>query len=387
MFGVAFIPHVSRLATSSADGTFRLWDLRSAKEALSFRTAMNLGIDFSPDGQRLAMALGDGTIRIVSAAPIEGVTAWGPLLDIRHAGYVSGYSSDGTRLNTVEDGHGGGERGHLRVRSAADGRILLDVKGIDVPHWAGGAFSPDGARLAVLDRDGSTRLLDATTGQVLRTLGKVKAHVPSVAYSPDGRWIAAKDEETGRTTKVVIWDAKTGRLARSLDAGAYSLEKFVFSPDGRRFAATSNDLRVRVWDAETGRKLWIALAHFGSIRALAFSPDGKQIATGHVGEASLKIWDSTTGQPISALPGHPGLVQCVAYSPDGRFLASGSTDRTVRIWAVATGQEIRTLVDHTDWITGVAFSPDGSRLASSSFDGTIKIWDLTRLSPGLANHP
>jgi WD40 repeat protein len=372
---------------SSFDGTIRLWDLRSAKEALSFRTAGNLGISFSPGGRRLAMALGDFTIRIVNAAPIEGVIAWGPSLDIRHASSsVSGYSPDGTRLNTREWPEGRDQRCHFRVRNAADGRILLDIKGIDVPYSAG-TFSPDGARLAVLDRDGSTMLLDATTGQVLRRLGKVKAHVPSVVYSPDGRWIAANDEETGRTTKVVIWDAKTGRLARSLDAGASSLERLAFSPDGRRLGATSDDLRVRVWDAETGRKLWFAVAHSYLARALAFSPDGKQIATGGGGDAPLKIWDSTTGQPISALPGHPGYVQCAAYSPDGRFLASGSTDRTVRIWDPASGQEIWTLVGHTDWVMSVSFSPDGSQLASSSLDGTIKIWDVTRLSPGLANHP
>ena len=88
MFGVAFVPHASYLATSSGDGTFRLWDLRSVKEALSFHTAGNLwGIAFSPDGRRLAMAMGDGTIRVISAAPIEDAVL-GPLLEVPHTGPV-----------------------------------------------------------------------------------------------------------------------------------------------------------------------------------------------------------------------------------------------------------------------------------------------------------
>jgi hypothetical protein len=81
-------------------------------------------------------------------------------------------------------------------------------------------------------------------GQVLLTLGKVRA--TRLAYSPDGRWIAANDEGTGHATKVVIWDAKTGRWARSLDAGAYSLKGLAFSPVGRRIAAIGDDLWVRV---------------------------------------------------------------------------------------------------------------------------------------------
>jgi WD40 repeat protein len=86
--------------------------------------------------------------------------------------------------------------------------------------------------------------------------------------------IAANDEGTGRATKVAIWDAKTGRLARSLDAGAYSLEGLAFSRDGRRIAAIGDDLRVRVWDAETGRELWSAPAHDGWATCTAPSRSG-----------------------------------------------------------------------------------------------------------------
>jgi WD40 repeat protein/serine/threonine protein kinase len=389
--GLAFSPDGSRLASSSDDGTIRIWDSRSLKEALSFRTAFNRGIAFSPDGRRLAMALGGGMIRIVSAAPIESATAWGPLLEIRHTGLVrsGGYSPDGTRLNTIESGEGRARPDHVRVRNAADGRILLDVKVNDVRYQAV-ALSPDGARLAAREDDGSIRLLNAMNGQVLLTFGKVKAHPHNsgLVYSPDGRWIAAGEEGTARRTNVVIWDAKTGQLAHSWDAGVSSGDTggWAFSPDGRRFAAISDYLRVRVWDVKTGKMLWSALAHSIVAWRAVFSPDGNQIATVGAGQAGLKIWDSTTGRSISSLPGHPGNHWCLAYSPDGRFLASGSSDRAVRIWDLATGQEIRTLVGHTDWITGVIFRPGGRWLASTSRDGTIKVWDVTSLAPGIVNH-
>jgi WD40 repeat protein len=388
VLGMAFNPDrsQSRLGMSSGDGTFRLWDLKSMKDALSFRTAMNYGIAFSSEGRRLATALGDGTIRIVSAAPIESPDALGPSLEFHHDGpiYAADYSPDGARLATVEAGEGPGSPSRVRVRDAIDGGILIDV-GSTRSEGAAVAFSPDGARLAGIDEDGSLKVRDGDNGRIVYTLGNVKA--ATLAYSPDGRWIAANDEGDSHHTLVVIWDAKTGRLARSLDAGAYSLEKLAFSPDGRRIAAISDDLRVRVWDAESGRTLWSALAHSGFAGCVAFSHDGTQLATGGAGEPGLKTWDSATGRLISILPGRPGLFQCIAYSPDGRFLASGSTDRAVRIWDMATGQEIRTSIGHAGWITGVSFSPDGGRLASSSLDGSIKIWDVTSHARGLENGP
>jgi WD40 repeat protein len=390
VFGVAFNPDpsVSRLAMSSGDGTIRLWDLRSSKEALTFRATVGvLGISFSPEGQRLAMARGDQTIRIVSAAPIANATAFGPLLEFRPGGRSSCgavYSPDGTRLATVDEGEGRGRANHLRVSDAEDGRTLLHVEGIGSGGRAVG-FSSDGKRLATVDADGSVRLRDATTGRVLHTLGQVKA--TCLAFSPDGRWIAVNDEGIRQVTKVVIWDARTGHSGRPLDAGATALHGLAFSPDGRLVAAISRDLRLRVWDVMTCQRLWSKPAHLGWAGAVAFSPDGQQIATGGFGEDGLKIWDSATGRRVSTLPGRPGFASSIAYSSDCRFLASGSTDKTVRIWDLATGQEARTLVGHTDWVSGVSFRRDGGRLASSSDDGTIKIWDLTRLSRGLENRP
>ena len=52
-------------------------------------------------------------------------------------------------------------------------------------------FSPDGKSVATAIDDSHIRLWNATTGAALRTLEKDKGEVLSLAFSPDGKRLAA----------------------------------------------------------------------------------------------------------------------------------------------------------------------------------------------------
>src|SRR5262249_50752786 len=147
---------------------------------------------------------------------------------------------------------GPGDPARIRVLDASDGRVLFNV-GLVGSRVTAVAFSPDGERLAAVDADGSVTLRDVASGQGPRTLGKVKAAWIKLAYSPDGRWIASNDEGIGRDTKLVIWDARTDCVAHTVNAGPSKLNGLAFSPDGRRIAAVGDDVLLRIWDAETGK--------------------------------------------------------------------------------------------------------------------------------------
>jgi WD40 repeat protein len=239
------------------------------------------------------------------------------------------------------------------------------------------AFNPSGV-LASGSWDQTVKFWDVVTGRELQgPSGKVKK-VQALAFSRDGRWLAAENSSDA----VTVWDTATGSEVRTLlsdkrqpPIGTNWVYSIAFSPDGRWLASGLDDKTVRIWDASTGRPIHDLAGHHRSVIYIAVSPDGRLLATGN-DEKTIEIWDTSTGREVRTLSGHKRLVFAVAFSPNGQQLASASADKTVKLWDVATGREIRSLSGHQGEVTSLAFSADGRWLASGSWDKTVKVWDV-----------
>jgi WD40 repeat protein len=135
-----------------------------------------------------------------------------------------------------------------------------------------------------------------------------------------------------------IWDAVTGQLLQTLSGHEGFVTDVEFSPDGKRLVTGSGDNTAKVWDILTGQELLTLKGHMTMLFWVEFSPDGTRIATGST-DGTAKVWDAATGQALLTLPG-----MFVDFAPDGKSLMAISITDMVGRGFLLDVQELITLV-------------------------------------------
>tara|TARA_R110002096_G_scaffold26518_7_gene81765 strand:+ start:3375 stop:8057 length:4683 start_codon:yes stop_codon:yes gene_type:complete len=301
-------------------------NFRSFSLHLSGHVSSVNSVAWSPDGTRLASTSDDGTIRLWDAA--SGAAIGEPLTG--HSFWVKSvaWSPDGTRLvsGSVDD--------TIRLWNAASGTAIGEP--LTGHFWVMSvAWSPDGRQLASASRDNTIRLWDTASGDPIgEPLTGHSDSVMSVAWSPNGnRLVSASRDNTIR-----LWDAASGAaIGEPFTGHSFWVMSVAWSPDGTRFVSGSVDNTIRLWDAASGAAIGDPLTgHSDSVNSVAWSPDGTRLASASDDE-TIRLWDAVSGDAIGApLTGHSNSVMSVAWSPDGTRLASASDDNTIRLWNVET---------------------------------------------------
>ena len=242
------------------------------------------------------------------------------------------------------------------------------------------AWRPDGAMIA-LGGYKETRLVDPTSRKPIATLTGHAEAVRALAFSRDGKRLAAAGGLPARKGEVKIWDVTAETVAGTITGHSDCIHAVAFSPDGAILATASYDKLIKLWDVATAKEIRTLRDHIDAIYALAFTADGKRLVSG-AADRSVKIWDVETGARLYTLSDATDGINTIALSPDGTRVAAGGLDKTIRIWRLGEkeGTLENTLIAHEDAILKLAWSPDGKYLASASADHTIRLFRAAGLT-------
>lgn len=242
------------------------------------------------------------------------------------------------------------------------------------------AWRGDGKLLA-LGTFHEVRLVDPATGATVATLPGHAEQVRAVAFSADGKLLAAAGGLPARRGEVKIWDVEARKELLTIQGHADCIYAVAFAPDGKTLATSSYDKLIYVWDAATGAKLKTLKDHIDAVYALAFTPDGKRLVSVSA-DRGVKVWDPAQGERLYTMSEPLDGLNAVAVDATGHYVAAGGLDKTLRIWELGAkeGKLARSLIAHEDTVLQVAFSPDGKLLLSSSADRTVKIFNSADFS-------
>jgi len=273
-------------------------------------------------------------------------------------------------------------------------------------------LSPDGRWIAIYEKNGAVKLWKMPEGKVIRTFKGERGNSLFLAFSPDGKFLAAASHDLG---VVKVWRTGSGDLVRSLSLGANRILNLAVSPSGELLGTVMLRLDpklreqtyLELWHLPTGKRLFSV--ETTASNNLSFSPDGVFLLV--AGGKTVTSWGTSNVKTSRQIvlkgmfmatrihprdssfffvhedishdlltPLRPGGLTVPAFWVYGdvltcwRLTESGLT----KCW------EAKNLVSgsfaFTDPTSAFAFSPDGQLMALVTMGGRIKLFRVESVS-------
>jgi hypothetical protein len=263
-----------KIFAAGADGTFRVWDLATAKEQYSLK---------HPNGEIRAAAWSPDGKYACTGNPKSNLVFWD--LDNKQEFPVN----SGLQPNCVV--------------FLPDSRRVLAGRSIG---WASemGFIGP------VSQRAHTTKPVSSVGSVAVSDNGR------AIVYGcADGSWYHSDGFKNG--TRATGHNGEVAAIA--------------VSRDGSVVATAGADSLAKVWIAANQQTQSTLKGHSARVNSVAITADNRRVVTAS-DDKTIRIWDAKTGKQLRMLSGHSDAVTSVTITPDGKHLVSASADKTVRLW-------------------------------------------------------
>jgi len=265
------------------------------------------GVAYSPDGVRMASSSDDGTVRVYNAAT-------GALLsEFTGAGQITSlaFSPGGTKLVW------GQSDGDVVLVNAETGDVVRTFTG----HTAmvnDVAYSPEGTQILSGSNDRRALLWNTADGTVLRDFGH-DLGVNAVAFSPTDPTMVATGGEEG---VIKIWNTTSGTQLLGLAGHTGPVNDLVFGADGLSLLSASDDNTARAWSPFDGSLVITYAGHSSDVLAIAISADDTMVVTGGY-DGTARVWNSATAETLQTVQPCVSPITSVAISTDDTHVLAG----------------------------------------------------------------
>lgn len=378
-------------ATSSADGTIRIWNLDPKQQQRSKWR--------SPYCRELlhVIELDDGEAPRAGAAGVRG-SVGSSLQTISSLGACSAGSADNkephARPDLVDLSHG-----------LPDPE--LPGRPVEAVNPRALAVHPSGEQLCCGDQTGRLRLYDLATMTLAHSTVAHAAEILALHYSPPlvqaraGGWavqVAGDGEHTstddapaaeplvllasaGRDRLIHVFSALSSALRplSTLDHHSSSITLLRFTSDGKRLISCGGD-RTMAFCSVNGphveRVRSVQTPH-GTINGLAVEATNKFCVTAGQ-DRRLNIWNLQSGKRLRAYRNAEVTHELYRadIDPSGMFVAASAFDKHVYLFDFFSGELLTRVGGHSELVTSVRFSLDGRRVVSVGGDGCVMVWRL-----------
>ena len=279
--------------------------------------------------------------------------------------------------------------------AAAAEEPVEDISRLTLEGHKGSAFccavSPaGGALIASGGEDDCAKVWRADSGALVFTTAGHRDSVTHVAFSSDGKLLAAGD----MAGVVQVYRLPDGEKVWDFDIGS-DLTWLSWHSAAAALLAGTQDGQGWMWRIPRGDTKTIASHGSGWTKATLL-PDGTKLLVGYE-DGSARLWQLRSGETLQQFSGaaaHAAPVTCTAAHRDNVLLATGAMDGWVRLYSATSGKLLTSLAAAPDagtpsedddeeeggprCVEVAAFAPvDAPLLATATVGGVLTLWDAT----------
>lgn len=349
--------HQWAFASSSQDGTVRLWNSEESQELIIESRLEVASVDFSRDCQFLAAADYNGFITIWNLSKISEPYKRLPFQRV----------GSGDLNNSIPD--------------------ILDIQ-----------FSPNSQLIAAGDDLGNVTLWNWRT-EDSQHFNAHMGKVTSVDFSPICSDSSLFLASAGEDKRINIWKVDDlnmqASLIQTLEEHSSWVNDVDFRADCEQLVSGDEEGIIKSWNMneenfEFGQNL--EEGH-SPIHSVSFSSDGTWIAytlegqqnantapKNYISARTLSSDPNNSSNQKIRLEGHSGPITSAEFMPENLVIVSGGDDQTVRTWNIKNLDVTRNLLRSDDIVDEAAFSTDGTKLVSQNQRNEVVVWDISAQS-------